>query len=348
MRHPNTNPPCRTAAPLVAAILSIAFCLAVAGCGKKPASGSDTGAPGTGTAAPVKIRFLTDWYPQAEHGGFYQALVKGYFTQAGLDVEILPGGSHDTSTRRVSTGDVQFGMATEDDLLIACEHGLPLLAVGATMQHDPQAIMVRADSPVKTFADLEGHTVSVDPATNWFAYMIKKYNLHEVRQVPLTYNVANFVHDPNYIQQVFVTSEPYFVRKQGIEPRLLPVSSTGFDRYRVFFGNKNFIAKNPEATHRFVAACVRGWTEYLQDPSAANAEILKRNPEMTPDLAAYSWQALKDGHYIEGFADRGEAVGQFKPERWRELDRILREVGVLTKPNDPQSVFTTEFLSPVK
>ncbi len=299
-----------------------------------------------GNGAPVKIRFLTDWYPQAEHGGFYQALIKGYFTQAGLDVDILPGGSNDTATRRVAQGDVQFGMASADELLVSGERGLPLLAVGATMQHDPQAVMVRAESPVKTFADLEGKTVAVKPATNWFLYVVKKFGLRNVGEMPLTYNVSNFLRDPNYIQQVFVTSEPYFARKQGVEPRLMLVRDTGFDCYRVFFGNRDFVAKNPDVTRRFVAACVRGWSEYLQDPAAANAEILKRNPAMTPDLAAYSWQAMRDGHYIEGFADRGEAVGRFQVERWRELDRILREVGVLTKHNDPQAVFTTEYLPP--
>lgn len=318
----------------------------LAGCGKQPPSPAPADPRSSLAAAPVKIRFLTDWYPQAEHGGFYQALVKGYFKDAGLEVDILPGGSNDSTTRRTATGDVQFGMSTTDDLLVATNQGLPLVAVGATMQHDPQAIMVRDASPVKTFADLEGHTIAVPPATNWFAYLIKKYHLANVHEVPLTFNVANFVRDPNYIQQVFVTSEPFFARKQGVEPRLLLVRDTGYDRYRVFFGNKDFVAKNPEVTRRFVAACVRGWTEYMQDPAAANAEILKRNPAMTPELAAYSWQALKDGHYIGGFADRGEAVGQFKLERWRELDRILHEVGVLTRPSDPQASFTTAYLPP--
>ena len=328
------------------AMLLVFLCFALAGCGKKSSTPAGGSAPAPGADAPMKIRFATDWYPQAEHGGFYQALIKGYFKEAGLDVDIIPGGSNTTTTRLAATGDVQFGMATADDLITAAAQGLPLIAVGATMQHDPQAIMVRADSPVKTFADLDGHAVAIGAGVSWFQYLVKKYHLQNVRELPLTFNVANFVHDPGYIQQVFVTSEPYFVRKQGVEPRLLLVRDTGYDRYRVYFGNKDFVAKNPEATRRFVAACVRGWTEYLRDPTEANAEILKRNPAMTPDLAQYSWQALKDGHYIEGFAEKGEAVGQFKPERWRELDRILHEVGVLVKPTDPQAVFTTEYLPP--
>ena len=55
----------------------------------------------------------------------------------------------------------------------------PLIAIGATMQHDPQGIMVHADSPVHTFADLEGHTVAVKPGSTWFAYLVEAIQLHQ-------------------------------------------------------------------------------------------------------------------------------------------------------------------------
>ena len=307
------------------------------GCGRKASAPSDA------RSAKQTIRFATDWYPQPEHGGYYNALVRGYYAAAGLDVEILPGNPRDNADRRIATGNAELGMSASDTTLIAHEHGLPIVALTTTLQHDPQAVMVRADSPVKNFADLSDHKVAVAVGIPWFQYLVLKYNLHGVQVVPLTYTVANFIHDPTYIQQAFVTSEPYFTHKQGVEARVLPIRDSGYDAYRVMMGSKDFVAKNPEAVHRFVDASLRGWRDYLQDPSAANAEILKRNPEMTPELMLYSWQALKDGHYIEGFADKGEAVGQMTRARWQAQYDALKQVGVLKTTFDPKDAYTLDF-----
>ena len=328
---------------LTASVYPLLVCLALAGCGRKlnPSASSDGASQ---TAPPVKIRMSLDWYPQPEHGGFYQALVKGYFAESGLDVDLLPANPQDRTTRSVATGKAEFGMTASDEMITAQARHLPLVAVGATMQHDPQAIMVRADSPVKSFADLENRSVSVVTGAIWVKCIMQKFGLKNVKELPMSYAIANFVADPNYIQQCFVTSEPFFVRKKGIEVRTIPLRETGFDNYRVFFGNRDFIAKNPDVTRKFVAACVRGWTTYLVDPTAANAEIAKRNPEMNPEREMFSWQALKDGHYVEGFPDQGEGIGQFKLERWKQLRDIMRQVGVLETDVDPQSAFTTEFL----
>ena len=312
---------------------------AVAACGKK------ADAPSADAKPPAeKIRFATDWYPQPEHGGYYNALVRGYYAAAGLDVEILPGNPRDTSERRVATGSAQLGMAASDATLIDHERGLPIIALGTTLQHDPQAIMVHADSAVKSFADLSDHRVSVAVGIPWFRYIVLKYKLQNVQEIPLTYTVANFIHDPTYIQQAFVTSEPYFVRKQGVEPRVLPINQSGYDAYRVLIGSKDYVAKNPDAVRRFVEASLRGWREYMTDPAAANAEILKRNPEMTPELAQFSWQALRDGHYIEGFADKGEGVGQMNAARWQAQYDALKQVGVLQTTFDPKDAYTLDFI----
>ena len=65
-----------------------------------------------------KVVLQTDWFPQAEHGGFYQALARGFYTQAGLDVEIRSGGPGVGIKVPVSTGDVDFGMNRSDDVMV--------------------------------------------------------------------------------------------------------------------------------------------------------------------------------------------------------------------------------------
>ena len=116
----------------------------------------------TGTSSLPQLRkviFQSDWFPQAEHGGFYQALAKGFYREAGLDVEIRSGGPGVGIKVPVATGDVDFGMNRSDDVMVVASRGLPLVMVAAVFQHDPQALMVHAESPVKTFKDLNGRAI---------------------------------------------------------------------------------------------------------------------------------------------------------------------------------------------
>ena len=174
------------------------------------------------------VVFQADWYPQPEIGGFYQAQLQGLYKAKGLDVEILPGGPAIVGGQMVGTGAAQFAMGTSDQVIIDNAHGVPEVAVAATMQQDPQAVMVHASSPIHNFSDLQGHTIAVKPGSIWFQYLVKRYNLTDVKEVPATYSVANFVQDPNYIQQAFVTSEPYFAEKAGSPVRTLLISSTEY------------------------------------------------------------------------------------------------------------------------
>jgi NitT/TauT family transport system substrate-binding protein len=145
-----------------------------------------------------------DWYPQPEHGGFYTAIAKGYYKEEGLDLSIQPGGPFAVAAKQVAAGAAEFGLGSSDGILEAIADGQPLIVVAATMQRDPQGIMVRSDSPVNSFVDLDGHTVAVKSGSTWFEYLVKRYQLNRVREIPATYSVTNFVADPQYIQQAHV------------------------------------------------------------------------------------------------------------------------------------------------
>src|SRR5579863_3659907 len=103
-----------------------------------------------GDGGLTKVVLQADWYPQPEHGGFYTALAKGYYKDEGLDVTILPGGPYVSMEQQVASGGAQFGMGSSDKTLESVSAGLPILAVAATMQRDPQGIMIRKDSPIRS------------------------------------------------------------------------------------------------------------------------------------------------------------------------------------------------------
>lgn len=290
------------------------------------------------------VRLQADWYPQPEQGGYYTAIAKGYYEAEGLDVTVLPLGQFSGGIQVIANGSAQFGLGASDQILESVSNGLPVVAIGATMQHDPQAIMVHKDSPVHDFPDLEGHSVAAQTGATWFKFIISKYHLKDVREIPATHSIANFLADPNYIQQIFVTSEPYFVQHAGVEFRTKLISSAGYDPYRVFFTSTDFLAQHPDIVAKFTRATIKGWQEYLRDPGPANALILSLNPAQNSRQMQYTVQAIKDGNFITGPDKSGADIGKMTAERWRATNDQLTALGVIRKPIDPTTAYTLKFL----
>jgi NitT/TauT family transport system substrate-binding protein len=303
--------------------------------------GCHSSSPDTGL---TKVTLQADWYPQPEHGGFYNAQVKGFYKDEGLEVNIQPGGPYVSVGQQVASGGAQFGMGSSDQVLESIADGQPVVAVAATMQHDPQGIMVRKDSPVHTFADLEGHTVAVKPGSTWFEYLEKRYQLKSVREIPAMMNVANFIADPQYIQQAFATSEPFFAHQAGIETRVLLTSDAGYSPYRVMYTTKDFLQQHPDVVGKFVRASLKGWKDYLNDPAAANAMIAKLNPALNPDWMQFTWQQLRDGHFVMGDDPSGAQQGKMDPARWATMYQQLTDLKVISKPIDPTTAYTLQFV----
>ena len=291
--------------------------------------------------APVTLQL--DWYPQPEHGGFYTAQLLGYYKAEGLDVTLVPLPQYGSVAQQVASGKADFGLGSSDQILEWNSNGLPLVAVSATMQHDPQAVMVHKDSPIHDFKDLEGRTVSAQTGATWLKYVISRYNLHQVRQIPSTLSVANFLADPNYVQQIFVTSEPFFARQGGAEVRTLLISSSGYDPYRVQFTTREFALQHPDVVQKFVRASIRGWQEYLRNPDATNAHLLQLNPALNPAQVAYTAKALRDGGFVNGGDPSGTQIGRMTAERWQTGFDQLKSLGILHGNFDPSSVYALKF-----
>jgi NitT/TauT family transport system substrate-binding protein len=292
----------------------------------------------------TKVTLQADWYPQPEHGGFYTALVKGYYKDEGLDLAIQPGGPYVSVAQQVATGGAQFGMLSSDNILEAVSQGQPLIAVAATMQRDPQGIMVRKDSPIHRFADLNGHTVAIKTGSTWFEYIAKRFQLTNVHEIPAMMNVANFVANPDYIQQAFATSEPFFAHQAGVETRVLLTSDAGYSPYRVMFTTRDFLRQHPDIVAKFVRASLKGWKDYLDDPAPAHAAIAKLNPALNPEWMQFSWQQLRDGHFVTGDATSGAQLGQMDPKRWETMYAQLLDLKVIDKQFDPSTAYTLQFL----
>ena len=292
----------------------------------------------------LPVRMQLDWYPQPEHGGFFAAQMLGYYKDEGLDVTLLPLPQYGSAAQLVATGKADLGLGSSDQVLEWNSNGLPLIAVAATMQHDPQAVMVHKDSPIRGFADLENYTIAAQTGATWLKYITRHYGLKNVRQVPSTLSIANFLADPNYVQQIFITSEPFFAQQAGAPVRTLLISSSGYDPYRVQFTTHDFAARHPDVVARFVRASIRGWQDYLRNPEPVDALLLKLNPALNPAQEAYSAQALRDGGFVTGSDASGAQTGRMTADRWNAANEQLKSLGIVQTSFDPSVAYSLKFV----
>lgn len=114
--------------------------------------------------AKTTVRFLTNWFAEAEHGGFYQALADGTYKKAGLDVEIKIGGPQINGLQLLFAGQADMIMGYDLQVLKAVEDGFPVVTVAAAFQKDPQAIFAHPD--IKKFEALNGKPIAIAATSN--------------------------------------------------------------------------------------------------------------------------------------------------------------------------------------
>lgn len=303
----------------------------------------ETSAPALTATNSIVLHFTHDWFPEPEHGGYFAAKIDGIWAGLGLDVEVIPGGPNSEIEKKVALDPIGIGLIRGDAAIIAAERGLPIIAVSSYFQHDPQGIMVRDDGPVRGFADLEDRDVAMQVGNTWFLYLQKKYGLKKTRVRPVTGSVANFVKDPNWITQAYPTSEPYYALKEGVKPRVLQISDSGFDPYRVVIANRSLVEQHPEWVAKFCQGAYKGWQEYYRNPAPVHEHIQKISPTMEMEGMKFSYVKMRELHLIEGDSSKGEFMGAIDPLRWEATGRILVDLGLVKNLPNWSAVYTTNF-----
>lgn len=308
-------------------LLFPACALVLGACSNK---GGDAAAPDSGL---LHVRLQTDWFPQGEHGGFYYALAKGYYRQEGLDVEILPGGLTYMGALKLTEGQADFAMNKAESILRHVDQGMPLRIVMATLQHDPQAVMMHAESPVQDFKDLDGRQIIAMPGGTWLSFLERKYGVQPII-IPSDKGMERFLSSPDVLQQCMVTCEPYYALRHGVETRTLLLSKSGFDSYHIVATSEKFAAEHPEAVQAFIRASIRGWVDYLtKDPTPAFDLIKARNPRQSDSLLNYARKELVDGGYAFG-TGRSCDYGLISDARMEALASQLLDLGIISKMPD--------------
>ena len=286
------------------------------------------------------LSIALNWKPEPEFGGLYEARRAGAFSQRGLVVEIT-GGPGAPVVQMVASGQVAYGIAAADEVLVARDRGTDVVAVYATYQTSPQGVMAHASRGAVSLEELfagEPGTLAVEPGVAYVKWFQKRYDLSQWQIVPYTYSIAPFLSDPKLVQQVFVTAEPIAARRQGVETKVFLIADSGFDPYAaVVIARGDRVRERREEVEAFVAALREGWRGYLDDPGPANAEMGPLNREM--DAETFRLAAAAQAPLIENEFTRAHGLGAMSLERWTRLGEQLRELELIDKDPLPEECF---------
>ncbi|OLP49892.1 ABC transporter substrate-binding protein [Allorhizobium taibaishanense] len=298
-----------------------------------------------------EVSYGTNWLAQAEHGGFYQAVVDGTYEKYGLKVKIVQGGPNAANEALLLAGKVDFYMGFPLQELSAVKQGIPMVDVAAMFQKDPQVLIAHPDQGIDTFADLaklDTIFMGKDGYTTYFEWMKKNFKGFKDEQYkPYTFSSAPFLANKKSAQQGYITSEPYEIEKQGgFKPKLFLLADNGYSSYSTMITTtQTMIDKKPDVVQRFVDASIEGWYNYLYgDNKAANALIKKDNPEMTDAQIAFSIDKMKEYGIVESGATTDKGIGCMTDERYKGFFDTLVQIGLFDAKLDYKKAYTTKFV----
>jgi NitT/TauT family transport system substrate-binding protein len=318
---------------------------------ESPAASPDaTAASDTAQSGELtRVRFGTNWYAQAEHGGFYQAVATGIYEEHGLDVTIQMGGPQVNGTQLLMGGAVDFFMGYSSSSVKAIEEGIPKITVAAMFQKDPQ-ILIAHPGTAETLEDLQGRPIFISSAANitYWPFLAAKYGFTEDQKRPYNFNPGPFLADTNSAQQGYLSSEPLAIQKEGgFEPVVFLLADYGYNPYSTTIECKReLVEQDSDLVQRFVDASIKGWYSYLEgDPTPGNELIKQDNPEMTDEQIAYGIEKMKEyGIVVSGDAEE-LGIGAMTDERWQAFFDTMAAQGVFSPDTDYTQAYTLEFVN---
>ncbi|MEJ2623402.1 MAG: ABC transporter substrate-binding protein [Pseudolabrys sp.] len=302
-------------------------------------------APSMASAAD-KFTFLTSWFAQAEHGGFYQAKATGLYKKAGLDVTIKMGGPQINGLQLLLGGGADVIMGYDIQVLNAVEKGLPVITVGTSFQKDLQGMMTHAD--VKSLGGLKGKTILIAASshTTFWPWLKQRFGYTDAQVKPYTFNLQPFFANDNVAQQAYPSSEPFQAMQHHVPVNFFLFADSGYPPYgTTMVTTTKLLKEKPDVLKRFVKASMEGWKNYLTgDPSPANALIKKDNPKMTDAQIAFGIKRMKELKVVNGGDAATMGIGVMTDARWKATYDFMVKGGLLKKDVDYKKAYTTKLI----
>ena len=300
----------------------------------------------TGSEDPTEVKdvkLVLNWFAKAQNGGVYAAQENGLFKENGLNVTVEPGGPQVSSINMVASGNAEFGLAHADQIVVARNEGIELVAVATAMQGSPQAFMFHKGHGIEDFEDLNGRKVYIQPGITYWEYLKTQYDLSGVEELAYTGQHVNFIPEEEAVTQAFLTSEPYFMELEGVEVETKLIADSGYDPYNVvLYVTKEYLEENEETVRAFTKAFVEGWNLYKDSYEDINKIIQQDNPDI--EMESLKFEAESQADFVYGMDAAANGVGYMTEERWTTLIQQLNDLKLLDEVFDASDIFTNDYL----
>lgn len=331
------------------AVLATLVGLAAAAC-----SGDDGAKTADTKAGARKVTLMLDWTPNTNHSGFYLAKQKGWYADAGIDLDIIEP-SQDGGLPQLAAGNVQFAVTVAEQLLPARSQGVQAVSIATIIQHNTSSLVAPKDRGISRPKDLEGKTYGgfggeleralVEKMVSCDGGDPSKVKYVEVGNVDYKVGLARKDYDFVWLfdgwdvirlkelEAMELTTFPFF-GGTGASASCIP------DWYTPLIATSaDVIAKDPALVRSFLAATAKGFELARTDPSAAADALVSAVPESDRRLVPAS------AKYLAGkYADAGSPWGRQDAKVWADFETFLRSSGLTTEPVDTAKVFTNDFL----
>jgi len=301
-------------------------------------------------AALDKVTLGTDWRAEAEHGGYYQAIATGIYAKYGIEVTLRQGGPQVNHSQLLAAGRLDFDETPNSFLpLNFVKENVPMVAVAAFFQKDPQVLIAHPGVGNDSLAALKGKPIMIgaDTRVGSWLFLKSKFGYTEDQIRPYNFNVAPFLADPNAVQQGYLSSEPLLIEKAGVKPVVFLLANEGYSSYAsVIETSRKMVEEKPDLVQRFVNASIEGWYSYLYgDPSPGNALIKKDNPEQTDELLSYAIAKIKEYGIVDSGDSMKLGIGAMTDARWQDFFEVMSKQGLYPATMDYKQAYTLQFVN---
>jgi NitT/TauT family transport system substrate-binding protein len=308
------------------------------------------GARGIRAQTLDRVTFQTNWRAQAEHGGYYQAVAAGIYRRYGIECDLRMGGPQQNPAQLLVAGRVDMIMSNGFQALNYVRENIPFLTIAAIFQKDPQILMTHEGNGIERFEDMRGRPILVGAAgrVTYWPFLRARFGFTDEQIRPYTFNLGPFLQDRMAIQQGFLSSEPFAAREAGANPRVFLIADAGYENYQTTIDiSRRMMTERRDLVQRFVNATIEGWAQYIrrQDIGAANALIMRDNPEMTQAKIDYAIESMnRNGIVLSGDAER-LGIGAMTEERWNRFYDTMVAAGVYPPGLAWRNAFSLDFVN---
>jgi len=303
-------------------------------CGPKP------------TGELTHVRLPLGYIPNVQFAPLYVAVERGYFRQAGIEVEFDYAFETD-AVGLVGSDELQFAVVSGEQVLLARAQGLPVVYVAAWYQQYPVSVAARTEQGIQTPADLRGVTIGL-PGLYGANYIGLRALLFAggLGEADVTLDSIGYTQvealatDRDQAVSVYTANEPVQLRARGIDLTELRVADYVQLASNGLISNEKTIAGNPDLVRRMVASLLRGIADTLADPAAAFEISTRYVDGLDQADSAVQQQVLTTSAELW----RADRLGYSQPEAWANMQSVLLDMGLLTEPLDLEQAFTNEFV----